>query len=325
MRTPRLVLLTGAAALLFGACGGGSVALEDVPDELVKTLCEQQVACNTFPDVDTCIAATDIADTNVEEIQADIDSGAVRYDADLFDDCLGAVEDFFNCRLQLSGAALDELARKCTDYLVGTVAEGDACSEDLQCAGDAECEVPACPDECCVGTCVADPPEPVAQIGEDCTNNDCVGGAFCDRTGTSPVCADRLAVGQACAACVDGALCDFNFTTQSGNCIALAEQGDSCDPSTNLGIACVRTDNFCDPADSVCRVRLDVGETCSPNDDNCRSFAICQTDSCVQRPAAGEDCVVGGEVDCLGSLECVAGTCQLETDIDAYCTLEADV
>lgn len=326
MRSLSLVGLAGALTLVAGACGDSlKDALKDALDEYSRAVCEAEVACNSFPDVDTCLATIPIDKDFLDGLAIDVRNGIADLDRDRFDDCLGLIEDSSSC--QVSPSASAAARRTCGDrnptFFTGTVALGDSCTEDVQCAGDAFCFVRACPDECCLGTCSAR--LPLAEIGEDCSNAECVGGAFCDRSGITPQCAAQLDIGQACAAldaCVDGAVCDLDFLGGGGgNCIALAEQGDSCDPSTNLGIACIRTDSFCDPSDSICKLRRDVGETCSRSDANCRRYATYRGDVCVQRPSAGESCVaLFGEPRCLGRLQCIDGTCQRLKNL--YCPLE---
>lgn len=322
MRILSLVALASALGTIAGACGDG-VALFDTPEERARVSCEQALACHEYPDLDTCLATRASTPGSLDEIAIDVRAEVVDYDPDRFDDCLSAIVDFNDCRISFT--TLGELTGPCRDFLEGLVARGDPCTEDLQCAGASRCDVPQCPASCCLGTCVAAPVRPIAELGEECLDL-CVDGAFCDFREATPRCAALLEVGESCttnAFCVDGALCDVNETIGSGTCIALAEPGDSCEPNTNRGISCVRRDNFCDPTDSVCKLRLDVGETCSPSVDSCRRYTICRNEVCAMRSARGESCSGGSASDCLPGLACFGGTCDTRGLFDfGYCPLQ---
>ncbi len=65
---------------------------------------------------------------------------------------------------------------------------------------------------------------------------------------------------------------------------------------------------------------LEVGATCDTADDNCIDFAVCENNACVAKLGLGETCVVGAALSCLGNLECVGGTCSVDS-VDNYCPL----
>ena len=298
------------------ACGGG-VGVEDLPDELTSKVCEGQVECGAFPDIATC-EESGLFNIDIDGIQADIDAGIVSYDEDAARRCLDAYDALLTCELSFSNEAFIALQEACEAVFTGTVETGGACTESEQCAGAASCDEVACPDACCMGSCVADEPETLAEIGQSCADDDCVAGAYC--VGDTELCAATVEIGGACAdfdACDEPAICDFDLQTQMGTCLELNGEGGSCDPDV-LFVQCLRTDNFCDPADSTCKARLEVGAACVGQ--QCVGFAGCVASVCTARPKLGEACEIDGQLRCLGSLDCVAGTCVAETS-DPYCPL----
>ena len=315
--------LLAIAALGAMACGGGAPSLDELPDEALGSLCEGQVRCGQFPDVETCKASIEI-DLDSAGLQEDVDNGIVDYDGDAAERCLDLFGSLFTCEVQITGERLQELNEVCESIFEGSVPVGGACTEDEQCEGlEASCDVDDCPDECCMGTCGPGEPELIAEIGESCESARCVSGAYCEGETTS--CAARVAVGGACGdfdACVDGALCDLDFGSGMGTCRALSAPGETCDPEGVFGISCLRLDNFCDPVELICAARLDVGASCPAGQSSCVGYAECEDGTCTARPGPGESCVVDGLLDCLGDLECVAGTCAFEDDSDMYCALE---
>lgn len=316
------------SSLLAVACGGGGApALEDLPDDIESTICKSAVDCRQFPDVQTCRDTTFIFDQGqIEGIQADVDAGIVNYDADAAERCLDLFSQVINCELTLGGDLAKELNDACDAIFSGTVDEGGDCFEDEQCAGDnATCDGSTCPGQ--TGTCSAGQAVADAEIGQDCTNADCVAGAYCPNA--THTCAARVEAGGDCAdldACVEHTICDFDLQAGMGTCVAQVGEGETCDPMVLFGISnCLRTDNYCDATDNTCKARLDVGETCDPQASECVTYAFCDNGTCAQRPIENEACDAQnqGPRQCLGDLDCVNGTCQAPApDAADYCPLE---
>ncbi len=130
-------------------------------------------------------------------LQVDIDNGIISFDEDAAGTCLDAFDSLLgSCEVNFDTAFLRRLNEACDGVFVGTVATGGVCIEDEQCAGAAaNCET-NCSGQCCEGTCLAEEPEVLAEIGESCASADCVEGAFCENA--SMTCKAKVAVGAAC-------------------------------------------------------------------------------------------------------------------------------
>jgi len=200
----------------------------------------------------------------------------------------------------------------------------EACSSDLQCAGNQYCSA---------GVCVADlPTGSVCQAGTQCTTNNCVDGVCCGAAscGTCQACN----VGGSEGACVDvaagnnddtctaaqnkqcdgtggcksvnGQVCAMGTTCLSANCV----DGVCC------ANACAGTCKACNVAGSVgscVNVPLNSDDTFPANacvgTNSCDGNGACKKDNGASCSLAGE-CLSGNCVDnvCCGSASCA--TCQ---------------
>jgi hypothetical protein len=244
-------------------------------------------SARNFPDLATCLESSSNS-LDIDGLRADVDAGVIDYDAEAARRCIDLFSSLITCELTVTGERFRDLERTCAAAFIGTVADGDSCTEDEQCAGFlADCETESCPDQCCAGVCATPPELADAEIGESCAAAPCVNGAYCDET---QVCAQRIAIGDACTefdSCVEGALCDAGG---SGTCFALAGPGETCDPAGAFGFSCLRTDNYCDVDTEVCTERINPGESCSVELQNCVNFAFCDAGTCATRPGAGDAC-----------------------------------
>jgi hypothetical protein len=277
-----LVVAVGAAA-----CGGGGVKLTDLADEVHDAQCEWAVRCGVLPNTEAC-AALGTADDEIAQLQASVDAGRLSYDEDKAADCVDAFADA-SCEL----FGVSEAAQACEEVFTGLVADGGTCYDDEECVSD-NCQQtdPACDMACCAGTCM--PGDPEAQIGEDCSEADCVDGAHCafDSASSTFKCEADIAEGQACTGggCADGLFCDVTDPqTGAGTCKAPADEGQTCNPQSFFG-ACARIDNWCNPATSKCEKRKAPGEACDVEIDNCVEYAECQNGTCVGDVAEGAAC-----------------------------------
>ena len=98
-----------------------------------------------------------------------------------------------------------------------------------------------------------------------------------------------------------------------GTCVRPAATGETCDPAQGFGfMSCARSDNWCDSTDNTCKNKPVVGEACNVEVDNCIDYAYCDGGTCAAAPGVGAACVIDGNVDCLGDLECVNSVCTAE-------------
>ena len=294
-------------ALVFAACGGGgSIAVEDLGDEVTGAQCANLVSCGLFENTAECEALVG-RDIDLGDLIAGVEDGTITYDGDAAADCLDG----------LSGASCDPSAEEnrvdnqaCDDAFTGNVVDGGSCYISEQCQSRRCVVAGSCVEQCCVGTCEAT--EAPAAIGQSCANNDCVSNAFCN---SSDVCAALIGAGTACTnddQCAFGLICD---AVNDGPllCTTTPGLGDPCAG----GESCPITGQTCDFSDSTCAQVLHVGDACDPQNDLC-SFANggCNPTSmtCDPVPGVGEPCpgfLCGGGAWCdfdfqLGTSECMA-------------------
>lgn len=259
-------------------------------------------------------------------IEASVAAGRVVYRADLAKACADA----------WAGATCDTLevaARACleAEILAGTVPNGSACRDDVECA-NGHCRMEAsCPGVCTAyvaadgicniagaecaphlycdsrGRCVA-MPTPSGQQGQACVVGGCAPGLYCDAA--TSTCAPRKKSGS-CADARDA--CAFGYPcTESGTCVAYAGRGERCGPEAWCGAGWACIDGTCGPAPAI-------GSPCAPSQragTNCTPGAYCDTSGtsfiCRARKPGGAPCADATECQSYG---CTAGRCEFDTCI----------
>jgi hypothetical protein len=277
-----------------------------------------------------------------------LDTGRASFDVAQAQSCVSGWRDALSqvdmiCQ-DLS--ALTTLDTACDAYLQGTVAQGDPCVLDGECAGDEDvyctlsgddtcsgvCDSygPSCAQECEGDTyCDEDKSECVAYAaqGEDCIGARCASDLYCDFDIADPVCAPLNALGEACElfTCQEGLYCDED----SSVCATQKQEGEAC---TDFGQC--SDDTFCD--ENVCSsgggfdftfTVAQAGEPCLDMGDD--AIAVCaeglyctditydegadvEQGTCSATPKmVGEDCYYeyecGPGLDCDGETEkCIA-------------------
>lgn len=308
------------SSVFAGGCGGGEEApagpgpipIEALRAELGEATCAFDVRCGTMPNVDTC-QRIERSDDDLLQLLADVVYGRVTYDPAAARACVEAR------RARTCESLASETARldgACRGMFKGSIAPGQPCVTDLECASEGRCDRSTCTDDaaCCLGACT----EAVVRVpvGGDCSEESCVDDAYCEGEsegegggGGSPparLCKARLDNGDACRqsdACKDGQRCAVNG--DSGKCYILAKEGESCNPG--LDVACLSFDTWCDPAASKCVKLPGAGQPCAKG-NACLGYAYCDGMSCKQRPVEGEACPKDGP-RCLGDLGCDAEVC----------------
>ena len=300
---------------------------DDLPGDLLATVCAAEVECGTYPDAATCTEALDPrnlavhSSMTVEELIANIEAGLIRYDPEAAERCLALRrESFGSCKL-LFPEQSEELKQVCNSAFAGTVPLERTCSDDEQCAGqNSECNIDETTCDvatgCCTGRCEPLGPEPPAEIGEECDlpgRFDCVSGAYCHLA--TNTCQALIAVGDACSeefACVSPALCTLDHVGEDPvrRCVIPSGPGEAC-VSLNIR-ACEQGDYFCEDDDLVCRRRPGAGNSCTPNGE-CLPYAYCNNGRCASRPALGDACDGVNGPNCMGALTCRNAVCIVNT------------
>jgi len=300
---------------------GSTIPANQINESIADAYCEVMTNC-TFAGDDSLfsalVSATDraacrsfftrLVDREFTAIEAQVQSGAITYDSTAFARCIAAVESSCN---------FDELSG-CNDAFEGKVALGGTCESDLDCAGDAKCDVSfSSGDACPTSSCVAR----VAR-GEACDfDGDCsqsAGPTTC--TSASDSCVPftietNVALGARCdeafnannvtrRTCADGLVCLYEETegVDQAFCRQPLAQGSDCTDSEipcGKGLVCLPTTGT-------------EGETCQP-------LPIVRTvgANCNVNPAAGP-LTICSVVDQLG---CDNGKCKKWGDgkAGAYC------
>jgi hypothetical protein len=284
---PRYVRLVGALAVV-GACGDAAIPLADLDTEALHARCERFVRCGLFTDQDACEGYFRIVvDVNR---QPSMDAGLVHYDGEAAQRCYSAL-----AAVTCDGTARDARVppADCAKIFVGTIGDGDACENDLECkSGRCHLDTAACSStECCSGACGS---STLAEAGDACIDSrDCVPDTYC---GTDDVCHTLLAVG---AQCIVDADCEYGLRC-SGSPAAI------CTQAGMLGNACPCADigTVCDTSGTCVAVGLPGSSAACTSDADCSLYAFCDVDMhvCVAYPTKlGTSCDSHG---CAGDSYC---------------------
>ncbi len=304
----RLVL----AIALFAACGddgGGPIPIDGLEDAIINAYCSTYVNCGLVDDLALCRTLN----TDVEigaELVAAVEAGKVIYHADKARECLNGITG--SCDRTELNRGNSSLA--CDDTFEGTVPAGGQCAIDEECISSS-CNVPACPDACCQGTCVGDAPPVRPRAGESCAMTaNCV-DSFCDQATTT--CTPYLANGIACTStnqCDDGACVN-------GICTALPNTGEACMASQTSSSTCLDLGDTCSATTNTCVPYGLDGDPCTTARD-CSPIYTCGADqTCQLRPRLGDAC--GGTLTtCIDHSYCDATTmrCTAPQPDGATCT-----
>lgn len=298
--------------LALVACGGGSIAVEDLPGDVKDARCDNLLKCEGIADRATCNGAIPADTSQVPAIQAGIKNGTIKYNGDKAGDC---VDELGGRACEFAGFHTESA---CSDVLTGTVATDGACVLDEQCANHGMCQPTGMCDPattCCAGTCKGG--STISAVGGPCNDrmHTCGTTAYCKpgaASGAIGTCT-TLAAGEGTAcdavtACANPLYCNLNFQTGMGTCKKPAASGAAC-VRTDL-IACGDSRDYCNATSMTCARRIAVGAACTSGSMPCVNYASCIASTCVADIAAGGACVADSGANCAGSLDCINGTCQ---------------
>lgn len=289
-------------ALALAGCGGG-VALEELPDEYSDALCSIVDECLP-PDVAgaTVFGPTSCRANFSGVLRAGLDStnvlierGTLTYDASAARACID------QSRALGCDAFIAPAPEVCSRVFIGTVEDGGDCSVNDECAGDAYCDSPLCPDQ--AGVCT-----PTGGTGDACAADaECTVGLACE----DQVCRVPASTsggecgGDSGLECPLDEFCSGDSPEERGTCvpwdsIRTQAEGDACDPENDelceQGLACAITAVI--PAVTwECRARVGAGEACSvavpnmcPDTHYCDTPAMAFEGTCEELPSDGEPC-----------------------------------
>lgn len=244
-----------------GPVDGDPVPEDQAPDEAQQTFCGAWAECDcaTFSDRYVNQAACESEITAALEAElAEAQAAGLSYDADCMGDLL-ATYDAFGCR------TIDDIIADADDFAAyaqickvfyGDDAAGMPCEDPPSLSGDSCQRGLACED----GTCIV---RRIVAEGDPCEPSDlCDGGAVC-----VPV-----------------------ESVEQYECAELPEAGETCLGMLDL----CSLDAYCDQDTKTCATLPPVGQPCAtqtlPIGGRCAAGAVCEEETCVAAPKAGEPC-----------------------------------
>jgi hypothetical protein len=265
-------------------CGAEPEALADWEACHLRRTCEARAYCgefNLFLDAQECIDRVDATEGGRLTYEAferarSIAAGLASLDVEQFTECLR--------ELSPDRCTTAVMAPSCALRFAGTLADGEPCRSDIECASPgATCQPADCGDSCCEGTC-----QPRIALGEPCDDFfACEPGLVCS--------VDRLicVLGDLGSPCESSAECDpGGFCGEEGHCERDRGEGEPCDSlfqcdGTTL---CVGLRREVEPA--RCLRASQPGDTC---DWFCRGNHDCALPEqgfgvCTELPTHGEPC-----------------------------------
>ncbi len=294
---------------------------------LTASYCDWAVRCGTFPDTATCDAymGAQYAQVNFDVPSAAVKAvsdGKAQFDSTQAKMCLTAL---FNL-----DCAVDFLTAPppapCAAAFAGSVPDGGACIDDVECPGGSMCIVTST--TTCEGSCRP------ASGGPCRMNSDCPPHQFCAAV---PIQGAGLWGSGVCEAIVppggNGEDCGMPVQCASGLCCTggpapavclacgSASTGATCSkfagPACASGLACVESD---DALTATCMPPAKLGEACTSlfqcGVQYTSSDIICDesgTHTCVHRPSTGPCIVVNRTNTCdpaTSYCEATSGTCK---------------
>ena len=311
-----------------GATNSGGPELDELPALMADAYCDVLADCIPEDLIALWLGTPDCAvlmERRIENgfypaAEQAIADGTLIYDPSKVESCLAAIRD--------GGCATNREYSECEAAMDGTVAEGEDCVHDAECAGNLVCIV----DGLCPGQCQ----ERLAD-GEPCTReDDCREGSVC----FDSRCTSQLSLDDDCTEagvdCAGGLLCAGanDEEGQTGTCqpwddVFSAVEGDSCDLAGTLcesGSACVIT-VVAGELDFTCGPRVQSGGDCGlaipdmcPTGEYCAGLDANAGDfegTCAPLPGNDEPCV---DNRCAGFHVCVEGTCVRMKENGADCS-----
>jgi hypothetical protein len=332
-------------AVALWACGGGGISVEDYLGQKAAAdtnalVCELGIA----PEYANVLAEAfqqsfpDLLLTPIkrEQLQRAVASGRAKYDGRKARTCLdqSPFRNPSNCWGPSASVDLKVRLRAifrgapgppdCTQIFTGTVADGEACDLDAECANQ-KCIRDTCK---CAQTI---PPGGPCRPHDFCPTGGftfcgvCPAGTRCTRGGaTLPTCQPPGPLKSAGAACFYDDDCQDALFCVAGQCSTPLALGASCDAA---GDGC-GIDLYCKPTDpsqsspAVCAARLDAGAACADWGYQVSCEPSFQSNGLAALDCKGNQMCAGGLRDSLGHLVTPA-QCATPQGVGGPCTRPA--
>ncbi len=251
------------------------------------------------------------------DLRAALASERTSFDGEAAAACKAALEaslDDFNACTDYE----DIRPKACEDIVVGTVAVGENCADDQECADGGPCVRQG---DVCYGTCAP---------ANTCGGQECTDSEYCRDDDGLETCKPIVDVGDTCdvsSVCVDGASCLIDGDSDLGTCVEYASRaaGEPCsflDKFCAVGLAC--TDGVCGSP----RIEFgEAGEGCDFDNTICTPGVVCTdlsfsqeggiSGTCGTPQKAGEECYYFFE--CEAGLTCVGSSLDGDTPVAGTC------
>jgi hypothetical protein len=285
-----------------------------------KRFCETHVHCSTsnlFASVQDCIAADNVQLGGADPFDAfdasdavlSVAAGRASIDVAEFTQCLREFSPQ-RCTTAATAAA-------CGLRYIGTVADGQGCSSDVECRSPGATCTSQCTNSCCLGTCT-----PRANLGDPCTEyGECEPGLICSFFSQTCVTGD---VDSACHVidCDAGNWCDMRSKTckldlpDGAPCLGQDDGLDQCSGETvcagkpsKTTPRCLRATSVGDKCGNLCRGNL----SCDLSAPDPQGLGVCRS-----LPVLNEACSI--DSGCIGAnVYCAHGTCVTRPGLGDMC------
>lgn len=297
----RILLIVSAlfSMVTVLACddGGGSSKKDMTPDEFmdylndqyVQNFCDYALRCpeaggdGQFQNAAQCRSFMEQFFMAVfgEEMMWAMENGAEPNPSKL-DECMNTLKNA-ECDVNL------DTIPACRQIFTGTIATGEPCSVNWQCASG-YCNN----DESCPGVCAE-----TKAAGSDCSSiEECNAGLVCNEEGKCSQPSAPAAQGDPCEFdndCAYGLYCLINdFENYTGTCQPWLAENDTCENDQNEMVC--GPGLGCDSETGTCKPVTTVGEGQACDDTHVCDFSqrlVCAQDSCIKLPSNGEACFYG--------------------------------
>jgi hypothetical protein len=306
---------SGGSGGTSGAGGTTGTAATWVTD-LSAAYCTWAIRCGEFPDADACNASKgpQFAAVNFNAPSAAIKAvskGTATFDPTQATSCLAALSNL-DCGSDSDLFGSPPLPASCASVFSGTVSDGGACIDDVECGSGSMCVMAST--ATCQGICTP------ASGGSCRTSDDCPAQQYCAAVpiqgsglGGSGSCQALIApganAGDPCGApvqCAPGLRCFGPIAPVHCAADAAAPAGAACGgdegPDCAPGLVCVTSD---DGTTATCALPAKLGDACTSlfqcGAQYDLSDIICDeshTHTCVHRPSTGRCNVVYGLNTC---------------------------
>jgi hypothetical protein len=311
-----------ALAFVFAACGGGgSLSIDEYPQEFREAFCKNFVKCGVVKDLQSCRALNFGVDLHLSGTAlAAFDSDKAKFDGGKAQSCVDAIADS-SC--DLTDESQRVLPEVCDEIASGTLHAGDACTVGAQCISQ-RCTIQNCGMACCPGTCSGDAAPVIAKVGESCQRSRCTTGTFCNNV--NAICTALKPAGSTCSFQSE---CDYGTACigagETGICTKLPHLGEACtDFCTDFG-------SICDPTSHICVKVVLAGEACLGQGEasNCSPLFTCDAGRCSAGIALGATCAADDHCAddrafCDVADGALTGTCVLPKANGMPCQLDPD-